>query len=178
MWEGVTSWLGVGDAEAAKQQAMDRTTSGEARVSKAWVMAYPCSPHTLHRRALLCVLALPSVAKPDLIRSSAWPRIAFQPSSASLLWRVSSVSSVAIHLSRHLRGLTTWCYLARRGSRGRRRAEVRGRRWTKLRGARGTVEYVRATLYPHTHPHRTSLHAMLWPIHGATAAACVGEALC
>jgi len=75
--------------------------------------------------------------------------------------RVSSVSSVAIHPSRHLRGLTTWCYLPHRGSRGRRRAEVRGRRWTKLRGARGTVEYVRATLYPHTHPYRTSLHVML-----------------
>ena len=133
MWEGVTSWLGVGDAEAAKQQAMDRTTSGEAWVSKAWVMAsLGASPHTSHRRALLCVLALPSIARPHLIRSCAWSRCAFQPSSASLLWRVSSVSSVAIHLSPHLRGLTTGCYLPHRGSRDRRRAEVRGRRWTKL----------------------------------------------
>ena len=77
-------------------------------------------------------------------------RVLAQPRE-SPLWRVSSVSPVAIHLSRHLRGLTTWCYLARRGSRGRRRAEVRGRRWTKLRGARGTVEYVRAALYPPAH---------------------------
>ena len=66
--------------------------------------------------------------------------------------RVSSVSSVAIHSSRHLRGLTTWCYLPHRGSRGRRRAEVRGRRWTKLRGARGTVEYVSESNSVPPHP--------------------------
>lgn len=91
--------------------------------------------------------------------------------------RVSSVSSVAIHPSRHLRGLTTWCYLPHRGSRGRRRAEVRGRRWTKLRGARGTVEYVRATLYPTPTP-IAPRSMRCWPIQGATAAVCVGEALC
>ena len=54
MWEGVRSWLGVGDAEAAKQQEMDRTTSGEAWVSKAWALAriphigglyFVCSPY-------------------------------------------------------------------------------------------------------------------------------------
>ena len=54
MWEGVTSWLGVGDAEAAKQQAMDRTTSGEAWVKPGfWHSPIPhigglyfvCSPY-------------------------------------------------------------------------------------------------------------------------------------
>jgi hypothetical protein len=63
-----------------------------------------------------------------------------------------------IHLSRHLRGFTTVVLLSHRGSRGRRRAEVRGRRWTKLRGARGTVERVRESNSEPSHTHTSLMH--------------------